>query len=142
MIRPALRLNDERDEVLAGLAATGSGAAFAVLVTRHRGAVCAIALNMSATLRDAERVLQQTFLVAWQEMRAFSAEMSFATFLYRIAIRTALAQRPRERERSSAVLEALQPAFDGEGRLQASREGWRMWTARGRWSFRGSCPRP
>src|SRR5262249_33768381 len=105
MFRPAMPVKVESDDVLAGFGGSGSGAAFSALVARHRGAVSVIAMNLSSTLRDAEQVLQQTFLAAWQQIRALPAGASFITFLYRIAIRTALAQRPREQGTPS--LEAL-----------------------------------
>ncbi len=119
------QLDDESDDALAGLARTGSGAAFAVLVTRHRGAVCVIARNMCATLREAEQALQQTFLSAWRDVRDFPAGTSFTTWLYRIAMSTALAQRQRERGRPSYSLEPFLPAFDRAGRLVASKGRWR-----------------
>jgi len=118
------QLEDERDEVLAELVRTGSAAAFALLVARHRNAVWVIARNMCATLRDAELVLQQTFLSAWRDGGALAPGARFATWLYRMALRNALAQRERGCPKPSCSLESLLPAFDAAGRLPASEGRW------------------
>jgi RNA polymerase sigma-70 factor (ECF subfamily) len=113
-----------RDDALAERAREGSGTAFAELATRHRDAVYAIARNMSATIRDAEEVLQQAFLAAWRDLRSFTKGASFTTWLYRIAMKTALAQRQRDRRSPSLSLDPFLPAFDRAGRVVASKGRW------------------
>src|SRR5713101_8258219 len=90
-----------RDEALVDRARRGSGAAFAALVARHGDAVYAIARNMCATLRDAEEVLQQAFLSAWRDLKLLPAGARFTTWLYGIAMKTALEHRQNERRRQS-----------------------------------------
>ena len=126
MITTHEELNDsfERDEALAERARKGSGAAFAALVTRHGGAVHAIAANMCATVREVEEVLQQTFLSAFRDLGSFPAGAKFTTWLYGIALRTALAQRQRERRRPWCSLEECLPAFDLAGRPLPSKGRW------------------
>ncbi len=114
----------ERDEALAERARRGSGAAFAALVTRHEDAVYAIARNMCASIRDAEEVLQQAFLSAWHDLRSFPAGARFTTWLYGIAMKTALAHRQHDGRSPSCSLEALLPAFDRAGRLVATKGRW------------------
>jgi RNA polymerase sigma-70 factor, ECF subfamily len=109
------------DDSLVESARRGSGAAFAVLVARHRDAVYAIARNMSATLGDAEEVLQQAFLAAWSDLRLFPAGTSFTSWLYRIAMKVALAHRQRDGRSPSGSLEPFLPAFDRAGRLLQSK---------------------
>jgi RNA polymerase sigma-70 factor, ECF subfamily len=109
------------DGVLAERARRRSGAAFATLVARHGDAVYTIARNMCATLGDAEAVLQQTFLAAWYELPRFPAGARFTTWLYGIAMRTALAHRQRDR-RPSCSLEPFLPAFDRAGHLVVRKE--------------------
>ncbi len=110
-----------RDEALAERARRGSGGAFAALVTRHGDAVYAIARNMCLTVRDTEEVLQQAFLSVWRDLEFFPAGARFTSWLYGIAMKTALAHRQRDRRRPSPSLEAFMPAFDREGRLVASK---------------------
>jgi RNA polymerase sigma-70 factor (ECF subfamily) len=107
------------DEMLADRARRGSGAAFAALVTRHREAVYAIARNMCATSGEAEEALKQAFLSAWRELGSFAAGAKFTTWLYAIAMRSALEHRRRDGRRSSGSLEPFLPGFDRAGRLIA-----------------------
>jgi len=118
-----MQLDDSlgRDEALAERARTGSGAAFAALVTLHGDVVYVIARNMCATIHDAEEVLQQAFLAAWHDLESFPAGARFTTWLYDIAMKTALAHRQRDRRSPSRSLEAFLPAFDGAGRLASSK---------------------
>jgi len=109
------------DQLLADRARRGSGAAFAALVTRHRQAVYAITRNMCATSGDAEEALKQAFLSAWRELASFPAGAKFTTWLYRIAMNTALAQRQRDSRRPSGSLEPFLPGFDRAGRLEPSK---------------------
>jgi RNA polymerase sigma-70 factor, ECF subfamily len=112
------------DDALAELAREGSGAAFAALVTRHGEGVYSIARHMCATSRDAEEVLQQAFLAAWRDLVFFPAGASFKTWLYGVAMETALAHRQRDRRSPSCSLEPFLPAFDGAGRLVESKGRW------------------
>jgi RNA polymerase sigma-70 factor, ECF subfamily len=109
------------DQMLADRARRGSGAAFAALVTRHREAVYSITRNMCATSGEAEQALQQAFLSAWRELGSFPAGAKFTTWLYAIAMKTALEQRQRYGRRSSGSLEPFLPGFDRAGRLVASK---------------------
>src|SRR5437868_6976806 len=115
---------DERDEALAELVRAGSAATFALLVTRHRRGVWMIARNLCATSRQAELVLQQTFLSVWRDASAFPPGAPFATCLYRVAVRNALAQRERDGRKPSCSLQSSLPAFDPEGRSVASEGRW------------------
>jgi RNA polymerase sigma-70 factor (ECF subfamily) len=108
------------DQMLADRARRGSGAAFAALVARHREAVYAIARNMCATSGEAEEALKQAFLSAWRELGSFPAGAKFTTWLYAIAMKSALEHRRRDGRRSSGSLEPFLPDFDRAGRLIAS----------------------
>jgi RNA polymerase sigma-70 factor, ECF subfamily len=113
-----------RDEALVERARGGSGAAFAALVDRHREGAYAIASNMCATPRDVEDVLQQAFLSAWREVDSLPSGARFTTWLYRIAMNTALEHRQRHPRHPSLSLEAFLPAFDREGRPVVSQGRW------------------
>jgi len=114
----------EPDRALAERAARGSGAAFAVLVTRHSDAVYAIARNMCATSREAAEVVQEAFLAAWRELPFFPPGARFTPWLYGMAMKAAFAQRKRDRRSPAGSLESYLPAFDGAGRLAASKGRW------------------
>lgn len=121
MTRKVLDDSPACDEALAESARGGSGAAFALLVTRHSGAVYSIARNLSATTRDAEEVLQQAFLAAWREVHCLPDGARITTWLYGIAVKTALAHRQRNRRKRPCSLESFLPAFDPEGHLLPSK---------------------
>jgi RNA polymerase sigma-70 factor (ECF subfamily) len=116
---PRKELNDSLacDEALAESARGGSGAAFAALVERHSDAVYSIARNLCATARDAEEVLQQTFLASWREVHGLPDGARITTWLYGLAVKTALAHRQRNRRKRSCSLESFLPAFDTAGHL-------------------------
>ncbi len=120
------QLHDPRtsDETLAERARRGSGEAFGALVRLHGEAVYAIARNMAATARDAEEVVQEAFLSAWRELSSFPPGDSFKTWLYGIAMKTALAHREAHRRSPWGSLEELLPAFDGAGRLIETKGRW------------------
>ncbi len=68
---------------------------------------------------DADDVLQNTFLKAWQALGSFRGECSLSTWLYRIAVNESLAHLSRRREHGD--LDALgaqelagDPYFDGD----------------------------
>jgi RNA polymerase sigma-70 factor (ECF subfamily) len=112
------------DEELVESACRGSGAAFAVLVTRYGDAVYTIARNMCPRVRDTEEVVQQSFLAAWRDLSTLPANAQFSTWLYGIAMETALAYRQRDRSEPSSTLERFLPAYDGTGRLAPGKGRW------------------
>jgi RNA polymerase sigma-70 factor, ECF subfamily len=123
MIRDALE--KATDELLVGRVGTGIAAAFRILVTRHSEAVSVIAKNMCSRMSDAEHVLQQTFLQVWRDACEFPPAARFTTWIYRIAMKTALAQERLQRAKDPWLLKTLLPAFDPAGRLAPSEGRWR-----------------
>ncbi len=112
------------DDVLAELARQGSSAAFSVLVKRHQEAVYVIAQNMFASPHDAVEVMQQTFLSLHGDPGLERKTATFGTRLYRIAMKTALARRLRDRCSQPCPLESFLPRFDGDGHLVPSTSRW------------------
>lgn len=81
------------DLELARLAAGGDREAFASLVTRHQASVYRLARHVAGS--DAEDVLQQAFLSAWQGVAGFRGESSVRTWLLTITRNAALTRRVR-----------------------------------------------
>lgn len=69
---------------------------FDALVTRHQASVFRLARLLTRSESDAEDVLQQTFLSAWQHRAQFRAESSVRTWLLTITRNTALTARGRQ----------------------------------------------
>ncbi|MGB8215504.1 MAG: sigma-70 family RNA polymerase sigma factor [Anaerolineales bacterium] len=68
----------------------GERGEFARLVDAYSGQLYRLALKMTGNPSDAEDVLQNTFLKAFQHIRTFEGRSSLSTWLYRIASNEAL----------------------------------------------------
>lgn len=62
----------------------GSTEAFETLVTRYRGRIYAMTLNMTGNDADAWDLSQEVFIKAWRSLPRFEARSQFFTWLYRI----------------------------------------------------------
>jgi len=71
-------------------AKAGDASAFAELVRRYSQRVYNLALRMMRNRQDAEDVLQETFLSAYEKIRDFDGRSTFYTWLYRIAVNASL----------------------------------------------------
>ena len=109
------------DVELVRLAQNGDGAAFAELVSRHQRQLYRLALRMTGSEADAQEVLQEAFLNAYQKLPNFRGEAQFSSWLYRIAANSALMRLRRKRRAPDALtdqpLELQGPRFSAEGYL-------------------------
>jgi RNA polymerase sigma-70 factor (ECF subfamily) len=113
-------------ELAARLASADGRAAFVhELFVAHRARVLAIGLHVTGSRAEAEDALQETFLAAHRALAGFRGEASPSTWLYRIALRTALAVRARRRRTEplaeAVVDDAPGPDRAAESRLEAAR---------------------
>jgi RNA polymerase sigma-70 factor (ECF subfamily) len=99
----------------------GDGSAFATLVERHQRQLFRLALRMTGSEADANEVLQEAFLNAWQKLPNFRGEAQFSSWLYRIAANSALMRLRRKRRAPDALpeqpLELQGPKFSADGYL-------------------------
>ncbi len=72
------------DAELVALSQKGDTGAFDILVTRYRGKVYAMIVNMIHNDADAWDLAQDAFLKAWKALPRFEARSNFYTWLYRI----------------------------------------------------------
>src|SRR6267154_2389206 len=75
----------------------GDRDAFRVLVERHSHNVFRLAYRMTGNRPDAEEVVQEAFLRAYQKLGQFAARANFGTWVYRIAANYAI-DRMRQRK--------------------------------------------
>ena len=79
---------------------TGDVAAFDQLILKYRERVYAMVYNMTANREDAADLTQDAFIKAFQSINRFQGQSSFFTWLYRIAINSALTHLRRNKLRS------------------------------------------
>jgi RNA polymerase sigma-70 factor (ECF subfamily) len=68
-----------------------------VLVRRYQDRLYPTALRLTGCAEDAQDLLQETFLRAFEKLSRFHGESSFYTWVYRIAVNLALSGRRRRR---------------------------------------------
>ncbi len=98
---------------------SGDKAEFARFVETHSPAIYRLAMRMLGNPQDAEDVLQETFIKAYQNMARFDGRSRLSTWLYRIATNEALMLIRRRRPEALSV-EA--PEGDEGGPVQDSLE--------------------
>ena len=81
---------DDSDAAAVARACAGEAEAFRVLVDRYSRKVFRLAYRMLRNEHDAEDVVQETFLRAYRRLRQFQSRSSFGTWIFRIAVNSAL----------------------------------------------------
>jgi RNA polymerase sigma-70 factor, ECF subfamily len=84
----------------------GDHAVFQALVEQHSLSLFRVAYRMTGSESDAEEIVQETFLRAYQQRKSFEARSNVGTWLYRIAVNGSI-DLLRKRKRHDAHLEAL-----------------------------------
>ncbi len=97
----------------------GDKAEFARFVETHSPAIYRLALRMLNNPQDAEDILQETFIKAYQNLPRFDGRSKLSTWLYRIATNEAL-MLIRRRKPEALSVEA--PAGNGEDPAQEALE--------------------
>ena len=117
----------QTDEQLVDAARRGDEDAFSELFTRHHGRLQMLALQYRLTAQDAEDVVQQTMMKAWQGLNGFRGESRFATWITRVLMNEVFQShrkraRMRLQEMESESLAAVLEAGSSLTRRQISQE--------------------
>ena len=75
----------DSDAVAVERTLSGEREAYRLLVERHSHNVFRLAYRMTGNRHDAEEVVQEAFLRAYQKLGQFEARANFGTWVYRIA---------------------------------------------------------
>lgn len=75
----------------------GNPAAFAVLMRRYEDRLFNTVFRLLGNAQDAEDVVQETFLNAYQSLHTFKGESQVFTWLYRIAYNTAISHKRKHK---------------------------------------------
>src|ERR1700675_4913867 len=100
-MRPSVETSIESDAIAVERTLAGDRDAFRVLVERHSHNVFRLAYRMTGNQHDAEEVVQEAFLRAYQKLGQFAARANFGTWVYRIAANYAI-DRLRKRQKEEA----------------------------------------
>ena len=105
----------ESDAIAVERTLAGDRDAFRVLVERHSHSVFRLAYRMTGNQHDAEEVVQEAFLRAYQKLEQFAARANFGTWVYRIAANYSI---DRLRQRKSEDAQRESPGRETEDGLE------------------------
>jgi RNA polymerase sigma-70 factor, ECF subfamily len=85
------------DRTLIAQSLRGDTAAFGELVHRHQDRLYNTVYRLLDNAEDSQDVVQEAFLNAYQSLRLFKGDAQFFTWLYRIAVNSAISLRRKRR---------------------------------------------
>jgi RNA polymerase sigma-70 factor, ECF subfamily len=112
---PQIELTEEAkaELELVNKARRGDGAAFSQLIRQYEGKIFRLAMNITQNREDAEDVLQEAFLKAYEHLDQFQGNSKFYTWVVRIAVNQALMKlRKRKTDRSVSLDEQIDTGED------------------------------
>ena len=107
------------DAPLVRRASEGDRAAFRELFERYQRPMASVIGRMIASPDDVDDVLSETFLRAWKGLPRFRGDAQFSTWLYRIAVNTALKHRSRHKNDAAQTVSLAADEESGLGGLDA-----------------------
>ena len=103
---------DDEQELVAR-ARQGDTASFSILLRRYEGKIFRLAMNITQNREDAEDVLQESFLKAYEHLDQFLGNSKFYTWIVRIAVNQALMKlRKRRSDRAVSLDEQIDTGED------------------------------
>jgi len=94
-----------QENLLVSKAQAGDVASFEALVNMYDRRIYQIAYRIVENSPDAEDVLQEAFLKAFENLHRFRGESSFYTWVVQIAVNAALQRRYKDRKRPTVSLD-------------------------------------
>jgi RNA polymerase sigma-70 factor, ECF subfamily len=111
----------EDEPVLVAAAQGGDIAAFETLVGRYERKILRLAQNITQNREDAEDVMQEAFLKAYEHLSGFQGNSRFYTWLVRIAVNQALMKLRKRRPNQVSIDEEVNT---GEDLIPREIEDW------------------
>ncbi len=109
----------DTDTVLVQRVQAGEVKAFEPLVIKYRERIYSVIYNLIANREDAADLTQETFIKAFTSIHSFRGKSSFYTWLYRIAINSALTLQKQNRLRRFFSFEQIDQEISANEVLQA-----------------------
>jgi len=101
------------ESVLVAQAREGDTTAFGELVRRYEAKIFRLAQHVTQNREDAEDVLQETFMKAYEHLDQFKGDSKFYTWIVRIAVNQALMKlRRRKTDKSVSLDETIDTGED------------------------------
>jgi RNA polymerase sigma-70 factor (ECF subfamily) len=91
----------------------GDRDAYRVLVERHSATIFRLAYRLTGNHHDAEEIVQEAFLRAYQKLEQFASQANFATWVYRIAANYTI-DRMRQHKVEEARKHSPKPGLSGD----------------------------
>jgi RNA polymerase sigma-70 factor, ECF subfamily len=101
------------DVQLVAASQAGDMLAFEELVARHRDKIYARAFSMMRNEEEAIDLSQEAWVKAWQRLKQFQGDSSFATWMTRIVINLCLDQLRRQKRTRAESIEQLDEELGG-----------------------------
>jgi RNA polymerase sigma-70 factor (ECF subfamily) len=105
---PERQLEAGSDWMVVQRVQAGDVAAFDQLILKYRERVYAMIYNMTSNREDAADLTQDSFIKAFQSINRFQGQSSFFTWLYRIALNSALTHIRKNKLRSFFSFDKIQ----------------------------------
>jgi RNA polymerase sigma-70 factor (ECF subfamily) len=99
----------------------GDAGALEPLMERFATRLYRVASGICGSSADAEEVVQDVFLMVFRKAATFEGRAALGTWLYRIAVNTALNKRRGKRAQLEESLEDLLPTYRDDGHRQGDR---------------------
>ncbi|HMO05346.1 MAG TPA: sigma-70 family RNA polymerase sigma factor [Kiritimatiellia bacterium] len=104
---PPDQAEDASDRELVARAQQRDAAAYDELVRRYYKRIYALLYNMTSNKEDAEDLIQDVFVKAYDALQRFKGDSSFYTWVYRIAVNRAINYVKRRNKRAGLSLDDM-----------------------------------
>ena len=102
----------------------GDDAAYEALVRTYTGRLLAVTRRILNSEEDARDAVQEVFISVFRNLRKFEGESRLSTWLYRVAVNTALMKLRTRRRHPEDPIEPLLPSFLEDGHHVEQFRSW------------------
>ncbi len=115
---------DEAEQTVITRARLGDAEAFEELVTAYEGRVYRLVLKLTNDPADTMEIMQDVFLTVYTKLSTLKKDVTFATWLNRIASNAAYMKLRARKRREEISLEDSMPTFTDDDRLNPDVADW------------------
>ena len=97
----------------------GNDSDYSIIVNRYKNKAFSMLKRMLKNEFDAEEVLQDCFMKAYNSLNSFKGEAKFSTWFYRIVYNTALTRLSSKKRKTESEMSSVEDHFDLESHYNA-----------------------